>query len=76
VVWKEPVVGTAGADGAPAWIWSGEGVGVVKGKGKPWKVLAASLVIGKKNIFVVGAWDATRPEYEAAVIDGIKSIRG
>ena len=76
VIWSSPVKGTLGHENNPAWIWKGDGVGVMKGRGKPWKAYAASVAIGKKNVFVVGAWDASRPEYEAAVIDGIKAIRG
>ena len=76
VVWSSPVKGTLGHEDKPAWIWKGDGVGVMKGKGQPWKAYAASVAIGTKNVFVVGAWDASRPEYEAAVIDGMKAIRG
>jgi hypothetical protein len=76
VTWSAPVKGKLGHEDKPAWIWKGEGVGVMKGKGEPWKAYAASVAIGTKNVFVVGTWDASKPEYEAAVIDGIKAIRG
>jgi hypothetical protein len=76
VTWSEPVLGKLGHEDTPAWIWKGEGVGVMKGKGQPWKAYAASVAIGTKNVFVVGSWDASKPEYEAAVIDGMKAIRG
>ena len=74
--WEEPVEGAVGEQRSPAVIWRGEGVGVVKGAGKPWKVYVVSLVVNGKQVLVAGAWDAAHPEHEAAIIDGIKGIRG
>jgi|GEM_PF-4833332 hypothetical protein len=74
--WEEPVEGTVGEQRSPAVIWRGEGVGVVKGAGQPWRVYVVSLVVNGKQVLVAGAWDASHPEHEAAIIDGIKGIRG
>lgn len=74
--WEEPVEGTVGEQRSPAVIWRGEGVGVVKGAGQPWKAYVVSLVVNGKQVLVAGAWDASHPEHEAAIIDGIKGIRG